>query len=339
MIPLGIWDNATVLLTGGTGSFGCAFTAHALRELPVRSLRVFSRDELKQAELQAAHPGERRLSCLVGDVRDRERLALALRGVNLVVHAAAMKRIESCQYNPGEALQTNSLGAYLLVQAAIAAGVSRVVALSTDKAVNPVNCYGASKLLAEHLFCAGNHYAGAAGTRFACTRWGNVLGSRGSVVPLWLAQRAAGQPLTVTDPAMTRFWITLPQAVRFVVETMAWLRGGEVWVPAMVRCSMGNLAAVVGNDSPTVRIPRRPGEKRHEVVIAPEEADRTWRQPGRGDCYQIEPEVAWWEPEGRRPRLEGALVAGGLREHGLRSDDPPPASPAVLKALLQEATC
>lgn len=279
--------DVDILITGGTGSFGQATVGHLLRlETPPRRVIVFSRDELKQHDMARAlrnlDAGER-LRFFIGDVRDAERLRTAFRGVDYVIHAAAMKQVPACEYNPTEAIDTNIGGAVNVVKAAIEAGVRHVLALSTDKAVNPANLYGATKLCAEKTFTAANHIAGALPTRFACVRYGNVLGSRGSVVPIWREQLGAGQPITMTEPTMTRFWITMTQAVGFVLEHLQGMRGGEVFVPKLPSCTMATLAAALtqaqGFDPSTkewAKIPVRQGEKFHETMIGPDEARNCW---------------------------------------------------------------
>src|SRR5438552_10721868 len=223
------FSGATILLTGGTGSFGNAFVRRVVQDAPDAVIRIYSRDELKQSEMLARF-GDEHLRFLIGDVRDRSRMTRAAHGVDLVVHAAAMKQVPACEYNPFEAVRTNVLGAQHVVDAAIDAGVPKVVALSTDKAVNPVNLYGATKLCAEKIFVQGNAYAAQSTTRLACVRYGNVVGSRGSVVPLFEMQREDGR-LTITDERMTRFWITLDAALDLVLYALEHMAGGEIFIP------------------------------------------------------------------------------------------------------------
>jgi len=275
--------DADILITGGTGSFGQAMVRHLLALEPgPRRVIIFSRDELKQHEMarSLAYKGPadgERLRFFLGDVRDAARLRRALAGVDFVIHAAAMKQVPACEYNPQEAVKTNVLGAMNLVEAAIDMGVERVIALSTDKACNPVNLYGATKLTAEKIFTSAANLAGALRTRFACVRYGNVLGSRGSVLPVWREQLADGQPLTVTDPLMTRFWITMSQAVAFVHEHLHGMRGGEVFVPKLPSTNLQTLAiALAGPDVRLKRVPVRGGEKMHETLIGEDEARETW---------------------------------------------------------------
>jgi UDP-N-acetylglucosamine 4,6-dehydratase len=267
------WQEQVVLLTGGTGSFGKKFTEIMLREYKPRKLVIFSRDELKQHDLQQVYP-ERNFPSIryfIGDVRDRERLQRAFHEVTLVVHAAALKQVPACEYNPFEAILTNVMGAKNIIDAAIDQGVQRVLALSTDKAVNPVNLYGATKLCAEKLFVDGNFYAGLRPTRFSCVRYGNVVGSRGSVIPLFQKQRAQGK-LTVTDPRMTRFWITLDQGVRFVIRAIEQMQGGEIFVPKIPSMNIMDLAKAIAPECTVENVGIRAGEKLHEVLLSEDEA-------------------------------------------------------------------
>jgi len=266
-----IWSDKTVLVTGGTGSFGRKFTEIVRRELGPRKLIIFSRDELKQHEMRVAGFDGDDLRYFIGDVRDAERLRRAMHGVQIVVHAAALKQVPACEYNPFEAILTNVNGAKNVIDAAIDCGVEQVLALSTDKAVAPVNLYGATKLCAEKLFVHGNAYAGAGQTRLSCVRYGNVVGSRGSVIPLFLQQRESGQ-ITVTDARMTRFWITLDQGVRFVLDAIERMRGGEVFVPKIPSMNILDLARAVAPDAQIRDIGIRPGEKLHESLVSEDEA-------------------------------------------------------------------
>lgn len=298
--------DASILVTGGTGSFGQTFARVVLARHRPRRLVVFSRDELKQSEMQAAFAGDARLRFFIGDVRDRERLVRAMHGVDVVVHAAALKQIPACEYNPFEAIQTNVVGAKNVIDAAIDAGVKRVVALSTDKACQPVNLYGATKLCAEKLVVQGNVYGSPRGTRFACVRYGNVVGSRGSVIPLFAAQRASGV-VTVTDPKMTRFWITLEQGAEFVVRALARMRGGEIFVPKIPTMRILDLVDAVAPGCRTEYVGIRPGEKVHEVLISEDEARQTVEL---ADAYVIEPVDPRW---GYERWTEGKPVAAGFR--------------------------
>ena len=264
-------NDKVILVTGGTGSFGNKFAEVVLRDWKPRKLIIFSRDEYKQHEMARAFNSDS-LRFFVGDVRDIDRLHRAMRGVDIVIHAAAMKQVPACEYNPFEAVKTNIVGAANLIDAAIDAGVKRVLAVSSDKAVNPVNLYGATKLCAEKLFAQGNYYSTAQGTRFACARYGNVVGSRGSVIPLFAEQQRTNGTVTVTDKRMTRFWLTLEQGVGFVLKCLAQMEGGEIFVPKIPSMRIMDLVRVVAPDCKVVFTGIRPGEKIHEVLISEEEA-------------------------------------------------------------------
>ena len=266
-------DPQQLLITGGTGSFGRAFVRRLLDAGTEATLRIYSRDELKQYEMEQAFGGDARLRFFLGDVRDRARLYRAMQGADVVIHAAALKHVPLCEYNPAEAVKTNILGAQNVIDCAIDAGVGRAVALSTDKAVNPVNLYGATKLCAEKIFVHGNAYAGVRATRFACVRYGNVVGSRGSVIPRFLEQAESGV-LTLTDSRMTRFWISLDQAVDLVLLALEQMRGGEIFVPKIPSMRVVDLARAVAPDAMLKEIGVRPGEKLHEMLLTPEEAAR-----------------------------------------------------------------
>lgn len=269
-------NDKVVLVTGGTGSFGHKFTEVVLRQYKPKKLIIFSRDELKQFEMSQKFPANK-YPCIryfIGDIRDRERLYRAFAGVDIVVHAAALKQVPACEYNPLEAVRTNVLGAANVVDAAIDRGVQRVLALSTDKAANPINLYGATKLCADKFFIAGNSYSGEHGTRFSTVRYGNVIGSRGSVVPFFLQKRETGV-LPITDPRMTRFWITLEQGIDFVLKNVERMRGGEVFVPKIPSMSIMDLARAIAPDCRTEVVGIRPGEKLHEVMVPEDDARHT----------------------------------------------------------------
>jgi UDP-N-acetylglucosamine 4,6-dehydratase len=271
-----MFEGNAVLITGGTGSFGQKFVETVLHRHPPKRLVVFSRDEMKQSEM-AARFSPRTYPCLryfIGDVRDRDRLYRALDGIDIVVHAAALKQVPSCEYNPLEAVKTNVLGAANLIDAAIDRKVDRVIALSTDKAANPINLYGATKLCADKLFTSANNYSGTGRTRFAVVRYGNVVGSRGSVVPLFLKMRSRGV-IPITDPRMTRFWITLQQGVDFVLKSLEWMRGGEVFVPKIPSTTLVDLARAIAPDCRLETVGIRPGEKLHETMISEDDARHT----------------------------------------------------------------
>lgn len=285
------FSGKTILLTGGTGSFGKAFTRRILSDHPTATLRIFSRDELKQSEMASEFNNHPALRFFIGDVRNKARLTRATRGADIVIHAAAMKQVTACEYNPFEAVQTNVLGTQHVVDAAIDSGVERVVALSTDKAVNPVNLYGATKLCEEKLVVQGNSYAAASSTRLACVRYGNVVGSRGSVVPVFERLRDEGKPITITDERMTRFWLTLDSAVDLVMYALANMQGGEVFVPRIPSMRVTDLARAIAPGRPIETIGIRPGEKLHEVMITADEARHTLRV---GDVFVVLPESAPW---------------------------------------------
>jgi UDP-N-acetylglucosamine 4,6-dehydratase/5-epimerase len=311
------WSEAAVLVTGGTGSFGNKFVEVMLERYRPRRLVVFSRDELKQSEMMARfkHPS---LRFFVGDVRDRDRLQRAMHGIDVVVHAAALKQIPACEYNPFEAIQTNVIGAQNVIDAAIDQGVARVMAISTDKAVNPINLYGATKLCAEKLFVQGNAYGYGRGTIFSVVRYGNVIGSRGSVIPLFAAQRTTGT-VTVTDPGMTRFWLRLEEGVGFAIRCAELMRGGEIFVPKIPSMRILDLVESVAPGCRVEVIGIRPGEKLHEALIAEEESRQvvelddlfvlepiypSWafagheggKRPGAGFRYSSEANTQWLSP-------------------------------------------
>jgi len=298
MTPL---DGKTILVTGGTGSFGRKFTEIVLKHSQPRKLIVFSRDEMKQQEMRKdfADAAESPMRYFIGDVRDLDRLRRAMTGVDLVVHAAALKQVPSCEYNPFEVVKTNVLGAQNVIEAAIDCGVKKVLALSTDKAVSPINMYGASKLCAEKLFVNGNFYSREGGARFSCCRYGNVVGSRGSVVPIFQEQRKNGL-LTITDPRMTRFWLTLQQGAEFVIRCLGLMKGGEVFVPKIPSMRIADLAKVIAPDTPVKIVGVRPGEKIHESLVSEDEARATVELD---DMYVVGRPDPWGHadlPPGRR---------------------------------------
>lgn len=285
-----VLQNKVILVTGGTGSFGQKFTEIALREHNPKVIRIFSRGELLQEQMRQRFNNDRRLRFFIGDVRDKERLFRAMNGVDIVVHAAALKQVPTCEYNPIEAVKTNILGAMNVVDAAIDNGVEKVMTISTDKAVHPINLYGATKLVAEKLLIQGNAYTGGPKTRFSCVRYGNVVGSRGSVVPLFLEQRENGI-ITITDEQMTRFWITVEQGVRFVIDCIDKMHGGEVFIPKVPSMKITDLADVIAPQAERRIIGIRPGEKINEILLTEEEA-RHARE--FDDYFIIEPEFPFW---------------------------------------------
>ena len=288
---MSIFDGASLFITGGTGSFGKAFLTKVLADHNPARVAVYSRDELKQYEMREKYGADERVRFFIGDIRDRDRLNLALHGVDYVVHAAALKQVDTAEYNPMEYVKTNILGSENVMLASIDAGVKKVVALSTDKASSPVNLYGATKLTADKLFISSNHYSYARGTKFAVVRYGNVMGSRGSVIPFFRRLAEQGEPLPITDLRMTRFWITLPQAVDFVVGAFEDMDGGELYVPRIPSMKVTDLAEAIVPGAELVEVGIRPGEKLHEEMISPEDARRTIRQPDR---YVVGPTLAEW---------------------------------------------
>ena len=290
-------DGKSVLITGGTGSFGKAFVRAVLDDHKPTRVVVLSRDELKQEEMRQqfqSHPDVSRLRFFIGDIRDRDRLYRAFRGIDMVVHAAAMKQVPACEYNPHEAVQTNIEGTKNVIDAAIDIGVDRVFAISTDKAVNPINLYGATKLCAEKIIVQANAYSSHGGTKFSCSRYGNVVGSRGSVVPFFVEQRDTGT-LTVTDERMTRFWITLKQGVEFVLNCMEDMHGGEIFVPRIPSMNIMEIAKAIGPDCEIKIVGVRPGEKLHEVMVSEDESRHTLEFD---DKFVIMPLHPWWGGNG-----------------------------------------
>ena len=301
------WSDKVVLITGGTGSFGKKFIEMMLKEYHPAKIIVYSRDELKQHEMRVAGLNHPTLRYFIGDVRDLPRLERAFQGVDIVVHAAALKQVPACEYNPMEAIKTNILGSSNVVDAALDAGVKQVLALSTDKAVNPINLYGATKLAAEKLIVQSNAYAGGRTSRFSCVRYGNVVGSRGSVVPIFIKQRQNGK-VTITDERMTRFWISLEQGVRFVIHCIDQMQGGEVFVPKIPSMSLLDLAKAVAPQAHIDVVGIRPGEKLHEVLISEDEARTTVELE---DMYVVQPAETFWF--GREWEKRGPLLADGFR--------------------------
>lgn len=309
---MSILTGSSILVTGGTGSFGKAFVDYALKRLDPRRLVILSRDELKQYEVRRLFRDDQRLRWFIGDVRDRHRLERAMHGVDYVIHAAALKQVDTAEYNPFEYVQTNVIGSQNVVEAAIDSGVKKVVALSTDKASSPINLYGATKLCADRIFIAANHYAAGYDSRFSVVRYGNVMGSRGSVIPLFKSLGLAGESLPITDKRMTRFWITLPQAVEFVVDSFDQMHGGELYVPRIPSMRITDLADALAPNSPVHEIGIRAGEKLHEEMIAADDSRRTVKM---SDRYVVLPYLAGW---GFEPPEGGAPVADGF---AYRSDN------------------
>ncbi|MGF1631594.1 MAG: UDP-N-acetylglucosamine 4,6-dehydratase (inverting) [Kiloniellaceae bacterium] len=305
-------NGKSVLVTGGTGSFGKKFVRTVLERYKPRRLIIFSRDELKQYEMGLNLSLEKypSLRYFIGDVRDESRLTMALREVDMVVHAAALKQVPAAEYNPFECIQTNVIGAENVVRAALNCGVKRVIALSTDKAANPINLYGASKLASDKIFVAANNLSGSIGTRFSVVRYGNVLGSRGSVIPFFRRLIAEGSDhLPITDAEMTRFWITIQQGVDFVLSCLSLMKGGEIFVPKIPSMKITDLARQMAPDLPQRVVGIRPGEKIHEVLITEDDARSTYEL---SDRYMILP--TFWERMHKTFPNSGAKpVAPGFR--------------------------
>jgi UDP-N-acetylglucosamine 4,6-dehydratase len=302
---MSVLERSSILVTGGTGSFGKAFLRYVLDNEDPKRVVVFSRDELKQHEVRRLFGDDPRLRWFIGDIRDRNRLERAMHGVDYVVHAAALKQVDTAEYNPFEYVQTNVYGSQNVIEAAIDQGVQKVVALSTDKASSPINLYGATKLCSDRMFVSANHYAAHHPTRFSVVRYGNVMGSRGSVIPVFRDLAARGESLPITDKRMTRFWITLPQAVQFVIDSFDQMTGGELYVPRIPSMRVTDLAEAVAPGAATHEIGIRPGEKLHEEMIAADDSRRTLRL---GDRYVIMPYVAGW---GYEPPAHGEPVEDG----------------------------
>lgn len=313
------WTKQSILITGGTGSFGKHFCKIMLEKYHPKVIRIYSRDELKQHEMRQKF-GEEKLRYFIGDVRDVERLKRAMEGVDIVVHAAALKQVPACEYNPFEAVKTNIHGAQNIIDAAIDAGVKKVIALSSDKAVNPVNLYGATKLCSDKIFIHGNSYAGQKKTRLSCVRYGNVIGSRGSVIPLFMQQKKNGR-ITITDKRMTRFWITLDQAVELVINAFCLMQGGEIFVPKIPSMKVTDLAKAVAPECEIEVIGIRPGEKIHEVLITEEDGRNTVAHNG---IYVIMPNLSWWERENYKKSQklpEGFVYASNTNDEWLNVED------------------
>jgi UDP-N-acetylglucosamine 4,6-dehydratase len=285
-------NDKSILITGGTGSFGKKCTEIILKKFKPKRLIIFSRDELKQFEMEQEFPLSK-YNCIryfIGDVRDKERMYRAFHGVDYVIHAAALKQVPAAEYNPFEAVKTNILGAQNVINVAIDVCIKKVIALSTDKAANPINLYGATKLCSDKLFIAGNSYRGSENTIFSVVRYGNVAGSRGSVIPFFMKCRESGI-LPITDPRMTRFWITLEQGVNFVLGCLEQMVGGELFVPKLPSMNIMDLAKVIAPKGKTEIIGIRPGEKLHEVMIPRDDARRTLEYK---DHYVIQPDFTFW---------------------------------------------
>ena len=288
---MSLLDGSAVLITGGTGSLGTSLIKTLLANTKVKRVAVYSRDELKQANLKIEFNNDERLRWFIGDIRDIERLKRALHGVDYVVHAAALKQVDTGEYNAMEFIKTNVLGSHNVVEACIDSGVKKVVALSTDKASSPINLYGATKLTADKLFVAANNYSMAYGTAFSVVRYGNVMGSRGSVIPLFRKLASESKPIPVTDLRMTRFWISIDEAVKFIMDSFELMEGGELYVPRIPSMKLVDLVSAIAPDSKLIEIGLRPGEKLHEEMISRDDSRRTILI---GNRYVVNPVVAEW---------------------------------------------
>jgi UDP-N-acetylglucosamine 4,6-dehydratase len=304
-VKMSMLDGASILITGGTGSLGNSLVDYLLRETKARRIAVFSRDELKQQLMRARLNDDPRLRWFLGDIRDLDRLKRAFHSVDFVIHAAALKQVDTGEYNPMEFIKTNVLGSQNVIDAAIETRVKKVVALSTDKASSPINLYGATKLTADKLFVAANNYSQAYGTAFSVVRYGNVMGSRGSVIPYFKDLASRGEQLPITDLRMTRFWISIESAVEFVIKSLEIMKGGELYVPRIPSMRIIDLAKAVSSQATIVEIGMRPGEKLHEEMISADDSRRTIVQ---SDRFVVTPVAAEW---GYAPPL-GELMSEGL---------------------------
>ncbi len=324
-----MFNGKSILVTGGTGSFGRECIGLLLERYKPERVIVFSRDELKQSEMQQEHKfNSPCMRYFLGDVRDRERLTRAFRGVNHVIHAAALKQVPAAEYNPHEFIKTNIGGATNIVDAAVNCGVERVIAVSTDKAVNPINLYGATKLCSDKVFIASNSYASRTATRFSVVRYGNVIGSRGSVIPVLLRQRARGK-LTITDPRMTRFLLSLQEGVTFVLDCLERMVGGEIFVPKIPSCRTATLVEAMSKGCAVEAIGRRPGEKMHEVLISEDDAMNTLEL---ADRYIVTPSHSYWGS--RIDKIGGKPCADGFSYAS--NTNPDQMTPARVRGICRE---
>ncbi|MDH5217669.1 MAG: UDP-N-acetylglucosamine 4,6-dehydratase (inverting) [Gammaproteobacteria bacterium] len=319
-------NGKTILITGGTGSFGQKFIELVTERYTPKRLIIFSRDELKQFEMSSRFPKAKFpfIRYFIGDVRDLERLRRAFDGVDVLIHAAALKQVDTCEYNPFEAVKTNVNGSANVIDAALDCGVKQVINLSTDKAANPINLYGATKLCADKMFVAANNYSGTKDTRFSVVRYGNVVASRGSVVPLFLRQKETGS-LTITDPEMTRFWISLEEAVEFVLTSLGCMRGGEIFVPKIPSVRITDLAQAIAPECEIKSIGIRPGEKLHEVMVSRDDARNTIELDDRfvihpSDCSQAMKET-YANKFGGKCCSRGFEYSSENNDHWLTVDD------------------
>ena len=296
---MSILDEASILITGGSGSLGTSLVSHLLKNTKVRRVAVFSRDELKQSQLKEKFGSDERMRWFIGDVRDVDRLKRAMHAVDYVIHAAALKQVDTGEYNPMEFIKTNVLGSQNVIEASIDAGVKKIIALSTDKASSPINLYGATNLTADKLFVAANNYSIGYGTAFAVVRYGNVMGSRGSVIPFFQKLASENKPLPITDVRMTRFWISIDEAIKFVLSSLEMMTGGELYVPRIPSMKLIDLAQAIKPGIETIEVGIRPGEKLHEEMISIEDSRRTILI---GNRYVVTPVVSEWgyiPPQGK----------------------------------------
>ncbi|MCB0390357.1 MAG: UDP-N-acetylglucosamine 4,6-dehydratase (inverting) [Bdellovibrionales bacterium] len=303
-----MFEGKSILVTGGTGSFGKAFVGHMLANYNLNRLIIFSRDELKQFEMQQIFPNDKypNLRYFIGDIRDESRLRMAMRGVDYVIHAAALKQVPAAEYNPFECIKTNVIGAENVISAAIYNNVKKVVALSTDKAANPINLYGATKLASDKAFISSNNLSGATGPRFCVIRYGNVMGSRGSVLPFFQKCLQEGRKsLPITDERMTRFWITLEQGVNFVIQSLENMKGGEIFVPKIPSMKVVDIARALAPNIDLEFVGIRPGEKLHEIMVPEDEARNTLEFE---NYYVIQPAFHWWDTTSYQEKMGGSPV-------------------------------
>jgi len=317
---MSILDNSSVLITGGTGSLGKALVNKLLTETAARRVAIFSRDELKQQQMREELGNDDRLRWFLGDIRDLDRLKRAFHNVDFVIHAAALKQVDTGEYNPMEFIKTNVLGSQNVIDASIETGVQRIVALSTDKASSPVNLYGATKLTADKLFVAANNYGHSYGTTFSVVRYGNVMGSRGSVIPFFKNLAEQGKPIPITDLRMTRFWISIDEAAQFVFDSLEIMTGGELYVPKIPSMKIVDLAAAVAPGSQLEQVGMRPGEKLHEEMISADDSRRTLILNKR---FVVMPVVAEWgyEPPRGSAMQEGFAYRSDTNDEWMSQED------------------